>query len=136
MDRPAASALEESGRIQRLLDEARELSPGPVWERVEELVQRLLALQCEGLTRLLEHARACGADGALDERIANDELVSSLLLLHGLHPVPTRERVLRALEELRPQLAARGVHAELVAIEQGVARVRVSRAVDGALPAV
>ena len=34
MDRTPGTALEESGRIQQLLDEARELCQGPAWERV------------------------------------------------------------------------------------------------------
>jgi Fe-S cluster biogenesis protein NfuA len=136
MDRAPATALEESGRIQQLLDEVRELCPGPAWDRVEELVQRLLALQGEGLSRLLLHARSCGADGTLDAKIAGDELVSSLLLLYGLHPVPATQRVAQALEELRPRLAAHGVCAELISIEDGVARVRISGQSDGASAAV
>jgi hypothetical protein len=132
MEDTRATALEESGRIQQLLDEVRDLSPSPAWERVEELMQRLLAMQGEALARLLAHARACGADGTLDARMASDDLLSSLLLLHGLHPVPARERVLRAMEELRPRLAARGVRAELIALENGVARVRVAGTADGA----
>jgi hypothetical protein len=136
MDQAPGTALEESGRIQQLLDEARELAAGPAWERIEELVRRLLALEGEGLSRLLAHARACGADGTLDERIAADELVSSLLLLHGLHPVPASERVSRALEELRPRLAARGARAELLGIENGVARLRVTGNGDGTIDAV
>jgi hypothetical protein len=136
MDPTPATALEESGRIQQLLDEARDLSPAPVWERIEELVQRLLALQGEGISRLLSYARACGADGTLDKRIEGDELLSSLLLLHGLHPVPARERILRALEELRPRLAGRGVRVELIAIEGHAARLRISGQADGAMAAV
>jgi hypothetical protein len=122
----APAAREESGRIQQLLDELRELLPGPAWERVEELVQRLLALQGDAVGRLLTHARACGADGALDARLVEDELVSSVLLLHGLHPLPAEERIRRALAELRPQLAARGMRAELLGISGGVAQLLVA----------
>ncbi|MCA1826950.1 MAG: hypothetical protein ABR567_00140 [Myxococcales bacterium] len=111
----------ESGRIQQLLDEIRDLSPGPAWERVEELMKRLLALYGEGLSRLLTLARA---GGDFDVQATRDELVSSLLLLHGLHPAPARERVLRALDELKPFLDARGARAELIAVEGEVARVR------------
>jgi hypothetical protein len=130
------TALSESGRIQQLLDDVRELSPGPAWERVEELVKRLLAMQGEGFARLLSHARAAGANGELDGRIVKDELLASLLLLHGLHPLPARDRVLAALEELRPRLAGRGARAELIAISDGIARLRLSAVVDGAREAV
>ena len=43
-----------------------------------------------------------------------DELVAHLLLLHGLHPVPVRERVLGALDEVRPYLATHGGGVELL----------------------
>ena len=141
-NRPPA-AQEESGRIQQLLDEIRELATAPAWDRVEELVQRLMGLQAEGLSRLLSHARACAADPGFDERIAGDDLVSSLLLLHGLHPLPARERILRALEQLRPQLAARGARVELVDLDGEAVRIRlvgsahadaVRRAVEDAAP--
>ncbi len=81
---------------------------GPsTWQRVEELVRRLVALQGEGLGRILEHAAGAGAmTAALVERLCGDELVSSLLLLHGLHPEPTAERVARAVEGARARLGA------------------------------
>jgi Fe-S cluster biogenesis protein NfuA len=115
---------EESERIQLLLDEVRELAPPPAWQRVEELIQRLVALYGEGLKRLLMHARECGADGTLSDRLAGDDLVSSLLLLHDLHPLDTEGRVRNAIERLRPHLAERGARLELIGIADGIARVR------------
>jgi Fe-S cluster biogenesis protein NfuA len=117
---------EESERIQLLLDEVRELAPRPAWQRVEELIQRLVALYGEGLKRLLTHARDCGADGRLSERLADDELVSSLLLLHDLHPLDAESRVRNAIERLRPHVAKSGARVELIGIADGVARVRFS----------
>jgi hypothetical protein len=124
LNESGSTAQAESGRIQHLLDEIRDLAPAPAWERVEELVRRLLALYGEGLSRTLDHAHACGADGAFDQRLGADELVSSLLLLHGLHPLPTRDRVLRAVEQLRAHLEPRGGRAEVVAVDGAVARLR------------
>jgi Fe-S cluster biogenesis protein NfuA len=126
MEQPMSASREESERIQALLDEVRELAPPPAWQRVEELVQRLVSLYGEGLRRLLDHARAAGADGALTGRLCDDELVSSLLLLHDLHPSPPEERVRAAIERLAPHLAERGARIELVAVDGGVARVRFS----------
>src|ERR687886_1588377 len=99
----------ESERIQQLLDEVRELAPPPVWQRVEELIRRLLALYGEGLERLLGHARECGADGTLSQRLIADDLISSLLVLHGLHPLAPDARIRNAIERLQPHLAERGV---------------------------
>lgn len=125
------TAQAETGRIAQLLDDVRELAPAPAWERVEELLQRMLALQREGLTRLLAHARAAGADDRFEKKLDADELVSSLLLLHGLHPVPPKERVRRALSDLRPQLSARGAHAELLAVADGTVRVAYAGPANG-----
>ena len=49
-----------------------------------------------------------------------DELVAHLLLLHGLHPVPVRERVIGALDEVRPYLVAHGGGVELLGVDDGV----------------
>jgi Fe-S cluster biogenesis protein NfuA len=124
MDETMSSPREESERIQALLDEVRELAPRPAWQRVEELVQRLVSLYGEGLRRLLDHARAVGADGPLTGRLCDDELVSSLLLLHDLHPLSVDERVGGALDRVRPYLAERGARIELIEVRDAVARIR------------
>ncbi len=59
------------------------------------------------------------------ERVAADELVSHLLLLHGLHPVEARVRVERAAARVA------GAAAEVVEVGPGVARVRLRRAAKG-----
>ncbi|GGP09504.1 NifU family protein [Nonomuraea glycinis] len=68
---------------------------------------------------------ASGAVEGLVERVAADELVSHLLLLHGLHPVEARVRVERAAERVA------GAAAEVVEVGPGVARVRLRRAAKG-----
>ena len=65
------------------------------------------------------------------EALAADELVSHLLLLHGLHPLDVETRVVRALEEVRPYLQSHGGNVELLGIEGGVARVRMQGSCDG-----
>jgi Fe-S cluster biogenesis protein NfuA/nitrite reductase/ring-hydroxylating ferredoxin subunit len=65
------------------------------------------------------------------EALAEDELVSHLLLLHGLHPLDVETRVVRALEEVRPYLQSHGGNVELLGIEGGLARVRLQGSCDG-----
>jgi hypothetical protein len=115
----------EADRIELLLEEIEALAAGPVWQRVEELAQRLVQLYGAGLERLLGHlGGANGLAPELADRLANDELVASLLLLHGLHPWPVVERVRQALERARPQLATVG-SVSLVGVEGDVVRLRV-----------
>src|SRR5215211_8922818 len=58
--------------------------------------------------------------------LADDELVSHLLLLHDLHPLDLETRVARALEEVRPYLGSHGGNVELLGVADGVARVRLT----------
>ncbi|MFL5263792.1 MAG: NifU family protein [Anaeromyxobacteraceae bacterium] len=124
----------EGDRIARLLDDVRGMAGPTTWQRVEELVQRVVRLYGAGLARVLELAAETGAlDDALRARLCEDELVASLLLLHGLHPEPPAERVERAVLALRAQLGP-DVALELVALgDDGVVTLRL-RAAKGGCP--
>lgn len=108
--------------IRKLESEA---DPG-VRATARALVQALLEFHADGLTRLLEMIDATGAPGAaLIDRLGGDELVKPLLLLHGLHPLDLRTRVLEALEQARPFLRTRGADVECIEVDQfGVIRLR------------
>jgi Fe-S cluster biogenesis protein NfuA/nitrite reductase/ring-hydroxylating ferredoxin subunit len=119
-------------RIERLLDAS--ASSGPVVrERSEELVRLVVELYGRGLERLLELAYDAEAlsDELLDA-IADDDLVSSLLLVHDLHPYPVEERVGRALDKVRPYMGTHGGDVELIEVtDGGVARLRMLGSCDG-----
>ena len=115
---------EHDARLARLLTDA-EAACGPVaWPRVESVITALVELYGAGLERLLASARdAASSTSTLDDLLVGDELVSSLLLLHGLHPVPLERRLDEALARLRieePHAAALSV----VEIVDGVVRLR------------
>ncbi|TVT23344.1 NifU family protein [Amycolatopsis acidiphila] len=80
-----------------------------------------------GLSRVLELA-----GDAVVARLADDELVRGLLILHDLHPLSTMERVTAALERVRPYLGTHAGDVELLGIgEDGVARLRLKGTCDG-----
>lgn len=108
-------------RVEALLDEV-ETFPEPQREVATELVQALLDMYGDGLSRIV---------AACDGLPVEDELVAHLLLLHGLHPVPVRERVLGALEEVRPYLLAHGGGVELLDVTDGVVHLRLEGACNG-----
>ena len=112
-------ARECVARIEALLGEVEGL-PAAV-----ELVQGLLDLYGEGLGRIV------ASDPTLPARLDGDEVVTHLLLLHGLHPVPLEERVVGALDEVRPYLASHGGGVELLGVEEGVVRLRLQGSCDG-----
>ena len=52
------------------------------------------------------------------DRLADDELVASLLLVHGLHPTTSTTRVERALDGVRPYLGSHGGDVELLGVDR------------------
>lgn len=84
----------EGERIAQLIDDVGAMGGAPVRQRVEELVQRLMHLYGNGLARLLAMLTdgSASLDGAVRARLRADALLSSLLVLHGIHPDPDAAR--------------------------------------------
>ena len=123
-------ARERVARVEALLGEVEALADPAAKEKALEVVQALLDLYGEGLERLVT-VLAERDDGELAEAVAADELVSHLLLLHGLHPVPLETRVHTALEEVRPYLESHGGNVELLGVDDGIARLRLEGSCSG-----
>ena len=125
MSAPAVDPTACGERIELLLEAS--AAAGPVMrERAEELVRLVVELYGAGLERLLDLAYDAGAltDDLLGA-LADDELVSSLLLVHGLHPYGLEQRVEHALAGVRPSLSSHGSDVTLVDVsDEGVVRVR------------
>src|SRR4051812_21769685 len=89
-------------RVETLVGEIEGLSDPTARAVTQELLGTLLELHGEGLARVLARLDGEGATGhALIGDLAADELVSSLLLLHGLHPDDLPTRVRRAVAAQR-----------------------------------
>jgi len=122
---------ERVARMETLLGEIETLKDPNARSTAAEVVQVLLELYGEGLARMMETI-AEGEEGERAfEAFAEDELISHLLLLHGLHPLDLQTRVVRALEEVRPYLQSHGGNVELLGVEGGVARLRMRGSCDG-----
>jgi Fe-S cluster biogenesis protein NfuA len=117
-------ARELVARVERLLDEVEAIPDPAPREAATEMAGALLDLYGEGIARLAARV----PDPA---SLADDELVSHLLLLHGMHPVPVEDRVRAALEEVRPYLDSHGGNVELVAVEEGTVRLRMEGSCSG-----
>jgi Fe-S cluster biogenesis protein NfuA len=102
-------------RIEQLLDELRAAADPRLYGQAEEMLGLVTDLYGGGLARIVEVVGEC--DPAVLERLAHDELISSLLLVHGLHPDDLVTRVTRALEGVRPMLAGHGGDVELLDID-------------------
>jgi Fe-S cluster biogenesis protein NfuA/nitrite reductase/ring-hydroxylating ferredoxin subunit len=93
-------------RIQILLD-ASAASGTLVRERTEQLAAELTDLYGAALERMVSIAAQSSAPELIN-RFAADELVASLLLVHGLHPHGVERRIEDALDSVRPYLGSHG----------------------------
>jgi Fe-S cluster biogenesis protein NfuA/nitrite reductase/ring-hydroxylating ferredoxin subunit len=109
-----------SGRIQ---------DPAPV---AEELVRLLVGLYGDALSHIVAALADEGAAGqAMLDRLTEDPLVESLLLLHDLHPLDVDARVQRALDRVRPYLGSHAGGVEYLGVRDGVARLRLEGSCHG-----
>ena len=116
---------QRAGRIETLIQEVEELTDAHARAVTGELVQALLDMYGEGLARMLELiVQADAPDNKLIQKLADDDLVSSLLLLHGLHPLDIEKRIIQALDGVRPYLKSHGGNVEFIGVEDGVAYLR------------
>ena len=119
-------------RVQELTAAVDELPDARARALAQELVATVIAMYGDGLRRIMEtitDAREAGAT-ILDE-LANDGAVASLLLIHDLYPVGLRERVVEALDTVRPYMESHGGNVELVSLEDGVARLVLQGSCNG-----
>ena len=133
LDTPTSlDQLSETGeRIDSLLSALG--TAGPVaQQRGEDLVALVTNLYGAGLERLLEVLADAGRlDGTALDALAADELVSGLLLVHGLHPYDVATRVAAALDSVRPYLGSHGGDVELLGIDEaGVLTLRLLGSCD------
>jgi Fe-S cluster biogenesis protein NfuA/nitrite reductase/ring-hydroxylating ferredoxin subunit len=109
-------------RIQTLLDSC--AAAGAVaHERAQQLVCEVVGLYGAGLERIIQLLQSSG-DPGMAERLATDDLVASLLLVHGLHPHDVHRRVNDALESVRPYLGSHGGDVHLVDIADDTVRLQ------------
>ena len=112
-------------RIESLLD-ALGAGGAVARGRAEELVRQVTDLYGSGLARILEILDDRGQlDRATLDALTADELVSSLLVIHGLHPQDLETRVTAALDSVRPYLGSHGGNVELLDVTtEGVVRLK------------
>jgi Fe-S cluster biogenesis protein NfuA/nitrite reductase/ring-hydroxylating ferredoxin subunit len=108
-------------RIQHFVEQA-EQHPNPqTRESMRQCLEAVVDIYGAGLKRIIQ---LVNGDDTLRDKLAEDDAVSGLLLIHGLHPVPIAARLDRALDQVRPYLKSHGGDVELLGCETGVARIR------------
>ena len=107
-------------RVQELTGRLEDLEDGACRELAEELTGAVVQMYGAGLERIVELIE----DEETRDRLASDELVAGLLMIHDLYPVPIEERVMAALDSVRPYMESHGGNIELLGFEDGVVKLR------------
>jgi Fe-S cluster biogenesis protein NfuA/nitrite reductase/ring-hydroxylating ferredoxin subunit len=119
-------------RIQDLTAKVDELSDVRARMLAQELVATVVAMYGDGLQRIMEvigDSREAGA--TILDQLSQDGAVASLLLIHDLYPVSLEERVLEALDTVRPYMESHGGNVELTGLEDGVAKLVLQGSCNG-----
>lgn len=129
-----AQDLHEVGvRVEELLAELRSATDPTVHERAEALVSLLVEFYGAGLERIVALVGREPSGEGIVRRLALDDLLASLFVLHGIHPIPVADRVHEALQGVRPQLG--GTRVALLGIDDdGVAHCELSLGGCGSAP--
>lgn len=129
---PAQQNLRATGdRIEQMLEELEATADPKTFDRASELLRMVAELYGAGLGRIV--TLAAERDPPLLDELVADELVASLLLVHGLHPESLARRVEAALAQVRPTLAAHAGDVELLGIDEeaGAVQIRLLGSCDG-----
>jgi Fe-S cluster biogenesis protein NfuA len=119
-------------RVESLIHEVERFPDPEARARTQEILRAVIELHGAGLERILARLAGAGPAGyELIDDLAGDDLVGSILLLHGLHPLDLETRVRQALEKVRPLLRSHGGNVELLDVAGGVARLQMLGSCDG-----
>jgi Fe-S cluster biogenesis protein NfuA len=117
---------EDIQRIGGLVQEIESIADPAVRAATKNLVQSLMDLHGAALEKGLDIIAEAGEPGMkIIDRLGRDSLVSSVLILYGLHPEDFESRVVMAVDRIRPQLRKQGCEVELLGVNDGAIRLRV-----------
>ena len=131
-----ANATEFQQRVQqlgKLIAELEHIPDSPLKVATGELVHLLMEVHSAGIEQMMEIVFDSSDSGQQTiDRLGNDPIVRSLLLLYSLHPEDLQTRVQKSLDALRPRLRKLNYKIELLQIEEGGAvRVHVESSGHG-----
>jgi Fe-S cluster biogenesis protein NfuA len=117
---------EDMQRIGELVQEIESIADPAVRASTKSLVQSIMDLHGRALEKALDIVAEAGESGmSTIDRLGDDPLVGSVLVLYGLHPEDIQARVVKAVDRIRPQLRKQGCEVELLDVNEGAIRLRV-----------
>ena len=119
-------------KIEALVRKIESLADADARTNALELFQLVMDLHGAGVERMMNITFDAGEAGrAIIDKLGQDDLVGSLLLLYGLHPLDLETRVMQVLDKLRPDLRSHGAQVELLGVHDGVVRLRLEQSAGG-----
>ncbi len=120
---------EQVKQLGNLIAQFENLPDGPQKTAAKELVQLLMDVHGAGLERMMEIVFESGVAGPdLIDKLGQDSITGSLLLLYSLHPDDLETRVQKAIERLRPRLRKLACNIELARANEGNVQVQLAKA--------
>lgn len=105
-------------RIEELIQKFENSTDPNTRADAQKLVQAIMEFHGAAIDRMMEIiADSEEGEPQVFDSFARDELVTSLLLLYGLHPVDLDTRVAQALDKVRPILRAQSGNVHLMRID-------------------
>jgi Fe-S cluster biogenesis protein NfuA len=113
----------QTERVEKLAAKLEKAGDPEIRATALDLVQSVIELHGAALQHMVESlSRTAQGEEALSEAL-NDDLVASMLLLHGLHPDDLETRIMRGIEKARPYLQSHGGDVEVASVRDGIVRL-------------
>jgi hypothetical protein len=112
--------------IERLIERLERADDPEARENAQLLVRAVLDLHRTALAKIVELVGHAGEGAAMIGAFGRDDLIGSVLALHGLHPASLEVRAMAAIERIAPS----GWTFDLLDVGAGILRVRATRSGD------
>lgn len=122
---------EQVRQLGQLIAQFELMPENPQKAACKQLVQLLMDVHGAGLDRIMEIVFEAEAGPAIIEKLGQDAVTSSLLLLYSLHPDDLETRVHTAVDRLRPRLRKVSYSVDLTRVYEGTVEVRVTSTSSG-----
>jgi hypothetical protein len=123
---------EQVRQLGQLITQFDQMPENPQKTACKQLVQLLMDVHGAGLDRIMEIVFESEATGtALIDKLGQDSITGSLLLLYSLHPDDLETRVNKAVERMRPRLRKVSYSVDLTRVSEGVVEVSVKSTSSG-----
>ena len=123
---------EQVRQLGQLITQFDQMPECPQKTACKQLVQLLMDVHGAGLDRIMEIVFENEAAGpAIIDKLGQDSITSSLLLLYSLHPDDLETRLNKAVERMRPRLRKLSYSVDLLRVHEGAVEVRVTSSASG-----